>query len=319
MSREHRKAILDELSAPRVWMLLVAGLLFLLAATIIEIETSTLADLPWFAQWKTYASLSKEVGFACIIACIVAVVIERTSRSRLEEEFRGYQQQISNDVLYAVMQKQFPSNIWKEIDETILSVDFIRTQFHAAYEFSEVEMSGEDVSRNYIRVDNDILYVLKNIGARPNGTHVGIRFRSPENSPETGGLEYIKIDGQEVDAKKTVEGVYSVYKTSIQLDPGEEVSISIRYHMVKRRIDYEVWTSMYPTGEARIDLISNIETLAFSAEALQRYPVKAIRTDASGRFQCWEFQRPILPFQGIMIFWHEKESADPVVEEHSAM
>jgi hypothetical protein len=312
MPTSARRVILEEFLAARTWVLLVVALAFLLTGTVLEIETfKDQAPQPtsthWYASLKSYAAICKEFGFATFIAFVVSLAIERTSRHRQEEEFKQYQKEIATNVLYAVMRKEFPASIWREIDETILSVDFVRTRFHATYTFSNILDASGIPLKDHIRVDNEILYLLKNIAEGERRTKAGVRFRLPDDARVTdkGDLQYIKIDEVEVDAVRSVEGMYSVNETPLILQPGQEMAVAIRYHMVKRRSDYEVWTSAYPTVDARVDIISNIDGLTFSAEALQRYPVKALRTDDSGRYQYWEFQRPILPYQGIMIFWYE--------------
>lgn len=309
--KKRTERIFDELTSPRTWVLLAAASAFLLASTILEnysLEGEP-GGLHWYESAKTYAALLKEAAVATFIAFVVSLAIERSSRRRQEDDFHQFQREIATDVLYGVMKKRFPEPIWKEIEETILSAQFVRGRFHATYEFHELRR-GKDIDRTHIGVTNEIFYTLRNIDAEPRQADIGLSFRVPDDADirALSTLEFLKIGSEEIHPEGRMENNYAVFKKPMILQPGQEIGVTIRYRMIKFRSDYEVWTAMHPTGEARFDIISHIDNLRFSAESLQRYPIKPVREDETGRFQYWEFTRPILPFQGVMIFWRERNS-----------
>jgi len=317
------KAAIEEVQHARFWVLLCISLVCFLSATVWE--ASYLSDPTWveadskrlwFQQSKTWIGVLKEFGYASLIALIIAVVIERSSRTRQELTTAERQAEIADSVFRGVFEVELPSEIVEEATDTILRANLIRTEHTCTFTLSDrfKDIDGERHDYVELRINSD--YVLRNVSRETVGAPIRLRFALPGNRKlhDLAHLDSLSINGSPLTDDELKAGDDAVANTAYlrcyewqnKLEKDQTLRVTARYTMIKERSDNEVWVSLYPSLKMHLNVHNSCQGLDLGADANHREGLKEVAVDErSGHYE-WELTRPILPYQGIVCWWRPK-------------
>ena len=267
-------AIREEIGHPRFWVLLCTALVFFLAATVWDITYLTdpewvAADVErvWFAKAKTWIGVLKEMGFASLIALIIAVVIERTSRARQEMTTSERQREIAESVFRGVFETDIPKTIVDEVVEGILKSKIVRLDHTSTYVLNDRTKEVEGKSYKYIELTATSSYTLQNVSREYVVVPIRLMFPVPGN-PYLRDMAKLmnfaindrSLSSQEIEAGNEAAGnteYLQGYLWEQELAPGATVRVRGTSTLIKDRSDNEIWTSLYPSKSMRLYVTMN--------------------------------------------------------------
>lgn len=319
-------AIGEEIGHPRFWVLLCMALAFFLAATVWDITylsdpewVAADAKRVWFAKAKTWIGVLKEMGFASLIALIIAVVIERSSRARQEMTTSERQREIAESVFRGVFETDIPKTIVEEVVEGVLKSKIVRLDHTNTYVLNDRTKEVEGKSHKYIELTATSSYTLQNVSKENVVVPIRLMFPVPGNPHLRDIAKLVNfaindraLNAQEINAGNEAAGGNTEYLQRYlwerELAPGATVQVRATSTLIKDRSDNEIWTSLYPSKSMRLYVTMNCQDMAFGAAALHRESIKKVAGEEGdmGHHE-WELARPVLPYQGIVFWWRPKE------------
>lgn len=97
-----------------------------------------------FFSLKTASSLTKEIGFALLIAWAISAFIERQSRERDEQNAEATRERIARDVVHAVFGLQHDATFVRTVIEKSLHSKVVRKRFQATYTLEPLNAAEEE-------------------------------------------------------------------------------------------------------------------------------------------------------------------------------
>ncbi len=322
--------LLEEITQTRFWLLVSVALLSLLGATVLD--AAYLSDPAWieadkgklwFLKATTWIGVLREVGFASLIALILAVFIEQSSRARMEAAASKRQQEISENVFRGIFETDIPKVMVDEVVDSILKAKIIRLEHAATYVADDKEIEIEGSRHSYVKLRIASLYTLKNVSRDEVQVPVTIMFpvHSQPVLRDLASLELISIDDHVLTTEEIQEGDSALPNTEYEqryqwfrpVASGGTLTVRSTFTLIKEISDNEVWTSLYPSLTMRLSVTMNCRNMEFGADALNRGTLKKVAGQGSTGHHGWELARPVLPYQGIIFWWRPKPSPDPDV------
>lgn len=278
-------------------------------------------------------SFIKELGFAFIIAAMVAHLIERKAHEEriiLEKEaldnqnkkFEDHLDRVARGIFRALYKRNFDEE-YTDIIEEILEVPF----YYRQYELNITLRNNENnpPAHKEILVDFNFRYTVCNISdnnqsfpfslmierlsGRPGEHPVSkISFLSDGSLEEyTSPEELDKLDKKESDDEN-----FKRYAQDISIDSNKCVSIHAKAKMEKARFDEFTWRIFQPADGLRINVICNVDGLRVNGVG--------IVPTSSGSHQpeleqtapigyVLDLKKPMMPGHGGQIWWTECPSA----------
>ena len=272
----------------------------------------------WFLKATTWIGVLREVGFASLIALILAVFIEQSSRARMEAAASKRQQEISENVFRGIFENDIPKIMVNEVVDTILKAKIIRLEHAATYVVDDEEIEIEGNRYRYVKLGVSSSYTLKNVSREEVQAPITIMFpihRQPELR-DLATLETISINGHILTTEEMQEGDSALPNTEYEkryqwfrpVASGESMIVRSTYTLIKEISDNEVWTSLYPSLTMRLSVTMNCRNMEFGADALHRGTLQKVAGQGSTGHHSWELTRPVLPYQGLVFWWHPSPS-----------
>jgi len=317
-----------ELRTRRFWIILTIALGSLFVATAadvvrIGVQQGSIVDyaVHWFMSGKVWILVLKDVGFACLIALVLALFIERSARDRQERAAAMQQEKIAENVFKGVFNNDIPEVLVDEVVESVLRAPIVRTENHAHFIMDDgsIEVDG-DITRHVV-ITATTRYTLKNCSRQPINVPVGLMIPIPSNPNlrARAKLTEVEIAERKLSDVEIAEGDRAIPDTAYekrfqwrhQLSPGDTLSVKLAYSLVKDRSDNEIWTSLFPTLASTLSVVVNTGDLDIGADGLNREtlrPVNAITDKSEERHRTWELKIPMLPYQGFVLWWRPRGS-----------
>lgn len=317
-------------------VLLIAALVILLFATVLQaVIVDSTGELFWFS-WSTLVSFSKEVAFACLIAWIIINSVEAASRKRQDDmasrflekqeesssEFLDKQDEraqelsksLAEDVYKAVFAQNVPRELVDAVVDQVLGTEIVRMHHVARFELNEFPDGDSEAKKNHLLLTTTTEYTIVNVSNRE--VKVPIRVGYPTPGPKAlkrySKLKSISIDGEELSSNQIKKGDIAMpdevdkvrFKWDRDLGAGEELKVVTVSDLVKDRSDNEIWVSLFPSMGMDLSVLVNVEGLQFGARACSRSKLKnqmgQLKTGQLNRFK---LDGPVLPHQSIIVWW----------------
>lgn len=296
----------------------IISLSFLLAATYIEyISYASAAPDMFLTSPKTWVSLFKELAFAFLIALIISIGIEESSRRELNEAVSDHVKEIQRNVFNSTFGRNLPKAILSEVEDLVLKADFVRSRHRAIYTLSIKNIREWDENlpdEKFVVAEATTSYVVRNVSGVPKNFHVRLELEKPPFDYLEGyaSIDSVKVRGVELTRQEIDSGDDAVEDTRNfkkfehvipAIDPGAEVEVVSKYKEIKMLNDVEIWRSLLPSDGMTLTVSLPKEATDWGAHALHREEARLRSSSLESRVHEWSVESGVLPHQGIVFWW----------------
>jgi hypothetical protein len=331
-------------------ILLLAGLTLVFISVLIDHQhnyskqvnsgsgVDFLLRAPFYTSSYFWSSLSRELGFAVIVALVVTWSLERRAKEKevqffqrsIEETNKLHlekKEEIAKDVLFNTLKRKIPKEI-SEILFDIIDNDYIvRRKLYLKYNIQELSKEYAKYRDKYICLEITISYSLENTSNKATRADVTLCMPFPSNPEllQTVGVEDVYLAGRALSAEEIAEGDLRIPNTATEkrarwhcdLDAGATVPVSARFRIVKERSDSDCWTSLLPTTDGQYEVVVGIPLLEWSVDALHSgrlTPADGTTVGVRIGGSCvFNLEKGLLPHQGVLLWWRPKHDGRPEV------
>lgn len=259
-----------------------------------------------------------EVGYAFIIAGIVANFLELNAKREQIEYFRFANEAIKRSVFSSVFGIKHSEDYVKSVIGNCFESPLVREDYKITYELESFDADtagrvGFD-REQYIKVIAAVTYRARNMGPDKQEfpTAFGIPFRPGSLEPfsrlhslRVGEKSYTDEELETL-LKDTPPGNHSsekVYEFPVPTNPGESTDVAFEFELVKEMSDNDPFGFRRPTVGSTIRFINRTEhDLAFGITPRTSASMRDIRPQAA-RSGEWEIVGPILPYDSVILWW----------------
>lgn len=306
---EHNRfanAIIEELLSVRNWVLLVLSLGLVFLAQVVNKDDPASPLLSHFLR---------DFGFACFIALLISIFVERASRRKQEDAAAKMQARIAEDVFSGVFVREVPAPLINAVVNQVFKAKVIRTKHTATYVLREPR-SRIVGNRKFLELEITSDYTLTNVSDVPVEVPIRLGFPIPSVENAAAPLKAIRIGGVQLRAEEIVNGDKGATDTLGQIRYLWERTIAAQgtlevvatYTLVKELSDNEIWRSLYPSLGMELNVNVMVEGLECGAHALSEVQVSRLTAEDSQCTHKWALNSPLLPHQAIVFWWRPKEN-----------
>jgi hypothetical protein len=269
-------------------------------------------------------ALALETGIAVLIGSVAASTIERHYRRRAETEHREQRREIEADIFRHLFGMSVSRELLDELTYTVFAAKFVREKLSLRYEFDIFDAGDPDQPVEFVKVRHTVSYQLRNTGRDPEKFRIRHYFENVAPSSQhrdrftafhvEGLSETIAPNETALKEMVTQEGIRQCLHTRIEVPPTAPAIVSYTYEAVRRISDSETWISTLPANGIRITAVvlnKSLSGLCFYPDSAHRLDPKRLSGDTSEEccFHEWEIASAVLPYQGVMLYWHPRDVA----------
>lgn len=300
------------------YRVVLAGVFFIFLGLLLLLVVKPADLVP-----KLLLGFMTEVGFALVIAWGVAFFIERGARLENDRYILEKARVISQNVFSYLYGVQFPKSAFSVLQEFVFSPPIIKTRQILDYELIDpIDNSGWTT----MRCEFD--YTLRNISDVP--IEHPIRFYTSEVSggkaPKLPGVglqslviatesinpddfpKFDKAAPDEVGQRK-----YEVVRTIL---PGSDLRVRVTFVQPKKIEDNDLWQSNSVCESLEFKIRYNPEVYDVFLEPVhpgRRFDTE-IKQNAGDNCRTVSINRPLLPNNGVFMWWSKKAPEVPQIE-----
>lgn len=270
--------------------------------------------------------LLKEIGFALLVAVVLARTVEHVQKKRDEQRFKAEREAIKKDVFEHVLGYRLPKGTFEQLDNQILGAKFIRRNFRCSYvlqelkgtveKFMEVKatFTYEIVNRTPEKQSFLFLTVIEN--APVESLNENVKFTSVR---VTGCEPPIDLDTDKKlsDAvKRNIRPNHKVIQEPISIPAFGSASAVVNFDSVKAfegGVSFLLHKLQTVGFYLRVEVPPDVEVSADAyfpgelREGSEHHP-------GNNTFN-WVFDHPILPYQGVYVTWKSKPRANSLTSQ----
>ncbi len=282
------------------------------------------------ALWGHFVS---ELGIAGLVAFVLALTIERLSRTALQEEFRKLAEEernaIKKDVFHYVYGNIVPQEIRDELDHYVLQSNFIRSDLYLQFELtiekdtktSEEYVKSKCLTRSHIRNisgQSQTFPIKHSIDKSPSDAfkdEVKYLGFSVSGSQKDFSLKEsdLKTMTQEGDAKISLDLSKAQDKHEVVVSPDQTAELKIEYQGIRTLKGggiYFFFTSHTCDLELTVNVINR--DLDVFAETLSPHKLaETQRHDPDDGYYNWMLKKPLLSYQATHVSWRRRAAPQP--------
>ncbi|WP_156798489.1 hypothetical protein [Ahrensia sp. R2A130] len=306
---------------------------------------------PAFFLFKSefWASLTKEIGFATLIAATIIYFVEARHRTdtnvshdaallTLIETAQSSSEMVRQDVFDSVLRRQIPDKVLDHILDSIFSTRFSRRDMKLQYELSPLSAlgsahlpEGKTISNKfdstYIKLVTTMSYSIVNhtdvdlvcpIDLMIPVTN--INDLKPVCRINSGMLDGDLLSDDEIsDAFKRAQtaGVdvasHRAYQFVRNVERKSELRVRFEFTLIKEFSDNELWTSLYPSEDLEVVVNNLVDGIEWSIDDLLHGSLKEILGSPDKIFgrgsHSFVSDVAVLPHQGINLWWRSNTGA----------
>ena len=327
------RSILSEVFSWRFVTLFVGSVFFLLISQYLEKDTMLAAyQAGNFDAVKHHADnkviniiigLTKEIGFAGLIALLLIIVVENASKKEQRKLYDEFVENVSDNVFRAILKRNVPKTI---VDQTldILSSDLVRKNMRMNIVLHDLPDEHVEMSHAAVRMSVTIDYDIENISSKEIESDVRLilpqtRFKKLRDlvSVECVSIDSIPLEDLEVEEgsnKSQGSRTEKVCEWPFSVKAGHTININAKYQLIKEVSDNEVWTNLLPSTETHVTVDMRLKDTEWDVDALHSGNLNPIQTSKNGPFLEQEIMfrtnEAILPFQGFSLWWRPRDPND---------
>jgi hypothetical protein len=281
--------------------------------------------------WRYFAiSLLMNGGVGVIVALIISSIILRDQRFEVQFDLDRRVKALADNVFAGVLSIDHDADYIKQVRRRVLALPFERSELNVQITMTPIDFDPRDPrKRRYTRLRTEASYVQKNVSHESRTLKVGVLLPNPItrhvkehvklHSARVGlftlseeAVNRINAEAQKRLADNTVPEVsFDIH--SLEVTPGQEISVDLQYSVVKEEEDNEIVFTSMPTKRINLSVRDstgrNLTLLAKPIHNAAIYPSHAAVVEngwAEWRIQEWSF-----PKQGVIFWW---KTPQPVLE-----
>ncbi len=282
--------------------------------------------IPLFKQARTYEELIKELGYALIIAIVIAITIESVSRRAHNRDMQRQFLQVHRNVFGGIFGIFLPKSIIKEFADIIVNSKFFKYNYLSRYTIAVRSEPINNVATEIAEMRFNLSYRAKN--TTPNTEEYSI-ILSVSDPPKYSGwpedtLQNVFINGKRIyPASTTPVGTTAApaaptassqsvtaaplggltFEHATTLSPNEEIEVSIISKHYRYPSDSEVIYTPHPSLDMQVQFVIPPEIKNIGASAIHRQDILKDSESDDFREHSWRTRGPVLPYQGIYVWW----------------
>lgn len=254
-----------------------------------------------------------EVGFAFLIAWVVAIIIEQSARREYDKYTQEKAVLISQNVFGYLYSVSFPRSAFTAMEKHVFEAPVIKTKQLLSY-----ELPDHEVAPGWLKMKCEFDYTLKNLSDK--AVRHNVRFHVSKvcglNEPAVPGigLQTLVIGDDvipaerfsEINEAEPDEVGQERFVVERLIGAGEELRVRVTFSQIKRTMDNDLWQSNSVCENLEVKLRYNPEIHQVFAEPV--HPVKKFAFDAGpcNGDQCRtvRIDTALLPSNGIFMWWN---------------
>ncbi len=172
-------------------------------------------------------------------------------------------------------------------------------------------------------------YILENITGSEHPHEVKSMHPLPAEKALRGyaGIKSVSIGDSSLNAEQIKEGIDRIPDTDyekcaswpVQIGTDRPLLVKTRAHLIKEKSDNEVWSSLLPTISLEVIVDMQLDDLSWNINSLHSGNLKAIDGPDEGprgrEKTTFRTQNPVLPYQGVLVWWRPKGEIKQVPQE----
>lgn len=317
----------EELKKARFWVLLITGSLCLVFSAILsrndELYVLTLPEserlphfyTPWYRTAGVWAEVLHDIGFACLIALLILILVERATRIEQRRSADELLRQVTRNMLEASYGVNIGPSIVKHVIAKILTAPIIRTNLMVTYTLQNLPHQREVEESKYITLDVLLSYQLTNVSAGPVEWPIQIFLPRPNVSKldELVMVDSCSFDGTQLSVAEISSACSEDepwerhYRWTRSIERGERLRVDLSYSVIKEISDNEIWTSLLTTEGIDFIVENRIKEIEWSISP--RTSSRIIQVGGA-RSKPWRDCRivfratdPLIANEAITVFW----------------
>ena len=272
-------------------------------------------------------SVVLELGIGFVVGAIVAATIENYMRGKQKIEDTKREKELESNIFMALFRTALPDDLIHEMYEMLFTRRFIRQKLEIAIKFRPLTADEQEKCNvpDALVLTQTVTYDAKNISDSLASHHVSPQEYALIPHPVlshpfktfigTCGLKTETLDS-EAQFKDLVtnpgNGIWFYLKApKINVPKDSVVTIVSTIELVCRTTDIKTWLTYYPAE--RLTLTVELDKalqdhLEFAVDQSHRLALEPDNSKTSdGRvIYGWKLEKPILPHQGIILYWRPK-------------
>lgn len=278
-------------------------------------------------SWRSFwAGTLEAIGLTIVAAVFISSTVDRRTRFAFFKQLAKKTEALGSAVLLGMFESRHHPRLFALIKENILEKNIIRKNIDINYtlvdlaeDFAGTRLEGE----RYLKVDVILSTVTENINIAQNDLKGAIRvpiklglpnpildelkpfvrvngFRIGDKQIESDDIEKINVKLQEkLNDDTQVDATIEIGEHFLQ--PGEQITVSGSYTMIKELQDTEVFRSIEIAENIHLTVVNRAsEDLEIRARSLAH---GTLHPQKSPSAQQWKLDELSLPLQGIMVWW----------------
>lgn len=234
---------------------------------------------------------------------------------------------IRKNVLVSVYKNRLDEGIFTEVEEHIFKKPFIREKHERSMKLCSIDGSDE-----HLKLIATQRYIVKNTSDTSQASRQKIYIPKSLNPyAEISQVDYLDVsvlsgevnvpDAYQAFSKNTdnrdavsalrklePEGEEYCYEfPEISVGPFARFQVELRLTLAKDESDNEILTFLSPTLQGHFEIESEIEGLVMGAINLHRGRLMEGVANSERR-KSWTFSKPMLPYQGYVVYWSPRGS-----------
>lgn len=259
-----------------------------------------------------------EFGFAAIIAYFIIHFVDYKEKL----EFRSYIQRserrlATKATLSYLLDMELPERISRELEDFIVSSKLVKTENRISYGLVEIEDENE-----WLYLTQDVEYVAYNASQEQLNHEIIYKIDLDRSIPSTfsekgrvfeftverkrrGADRFETMKDISFEGKELVNDQENKFSGTMALEYMDEVRFHISSRRLKRKTDTEL--SYNAQLSNKVDIEFSFDQSKFDVNLIMLHPKRdeIDRRDGEGVSR-WYFDYPLLPGNGIYIFWNQK-------------
>ncbi|HEY4072672.1 MAG TPA: hypothetical protein VGM52_06170 [Herbaspirillum sp.] len=282
---------------------------------------------------KLVSVVTKEAGFACLVAFFLNLSIEWINRYRhseqattlvrlldekhqermemllkeLDKKYNETSKKLLKDVFQTVYERYIEKGIFKVIDDHVLKKDVMRKGYKMTMKLEQIPNENDLIGLTFY-----IHYKLVNLTDQPiEDVLLGVLIDvTPQHEDKCkfvtariGDTEYSEEKLVALTTRDEVNAQWTL-KISGRVEKGETLPVSLEYKKVGPRNYSEVMCTTVQMDSLEIEVLSLDGSLSVNAVSL--HPENEVLTspESMQNLKTWKIEHAILPGQGAIVFWH---------------
>ncbi|MGH9401169.1 MAG: hypothetical protein ACRD2P_03560 [Terriglobia bacterium] len=283
-------------------------------------------------------SLVLELGIGFVVGAIVAITIESYMRRKQQIEDTKREREMESNIFMALFRTALPDDLVYEMYQMLFTRKFIRQDLVIAINLRPLtDDEHKKCSVNDALVlTQTVTYKAKNISdtlachdvspqeyalfPHPTLKHPYKSFSVSCGSDET------RLDNEALFKDRVTNpgnGIWYYLEKAPKIDVPENAVVTVvsTIEMICRKTDIKTWLTYYPAERLTltVDLAGSLQDqLEFAVDQSHRVKLEAYTSSTSdGRtLYGWTLEKPILPHQGIVLYWRPKaNTGGPVLSD----